>query len=83
VALESDIRMADQAGKGRPTLDASYADARAVALLGSAGTTPETDRAAALTLADWARDGSELRMWLEMCGLAGIKSAATSGNGGQ
>jgi hypothetical protein len=77
VALESDIRMADEAGRSRSTLDSSYAEARALALIGSAGTTAEQDRAAALTLAEWARDGNELADWLEMCGLARPKSAAT------
>lgn len=82
MALESDIRMADEAGRSRPTLDSSYAEARALALIGSAGTTAGQDRAAALMLAEWARDGDELRMWLEMCGLIGNqKSAATRGNG--
>lgn len=48
-------------------------------LLDSPGTTPAQARDAALTLAEWARDGDELALWLEMCGLAEFKGAAMEG----
>jgi len=55
-------------GNGR-VLDSAFGSNRAQALMRLTGTTEEENHAAACTLAFYARDAAELRMFLQMCGL--------------